>query len=330
MSITSSNPWVSILQAEKEARSKATTSLLSMSDPSSAHRRWRMAQGLLPSTKVTLNSVEYIIQDFIGRGGCGSTYKCSASVTLCTSEFFAMKVEPESRINFAVEAVASSTARDQARQLRKWQGRVFLPLLHAVGVGCVDDTSFPQDLQNPGVLVMELADSTLEGKTLTGVSLIMVAWALASTLALLNGIGLLHGDMKPSNVLWLKICDAAPEDRLGCPGGWPLLTDFGSADCFRSVRLHFHPLSPDDQVRTHCWTETFAAPEVLACGGRWQSPHSDMFSWAKTVQAISQGQQLPECLKALCEDVTQPLPWVPNISRRGNVDAPKIFSEAST
>ena len=96
------------------------------------------------------------------------------------------KVALESQIAFAVEAVAASQVRDLAQDVRRWQGRVFLPLLHAVGLGSLAGA---EEAWNPGVLVMELADSTLQKKKFEGEALIMVAWALASTLALLNEAG---------------------------------------------------------------------------------------------------------------------------------------------
>ena len=99
------------------------------------------------------------------------------------------KVTDESQVTFAVEAAAASQARDLAQEVCRWQGRVFLPLLHAVGLGSFTGELPPDKAQRPGVLVMELADSTLEKKKFEGDALIMVAWALASTLALLNKAG---------------------------------------------------------------------------------------------------------------------------------------------
>eukprot|EP00971_Amphidinium_carterae_P048965 964822-Amphidinium_carterae.1 len=81
----------------------------------------------------------------------------------------------------------------------RWQGRVFLPLLHAVGkVEAIGD----KRVQNMSALVMERTDGTLHGMQLGGEVLVRVAWALASTLAALNKVGFIHGDLKPSNVLW--------------------------------------------------------------------------------------------------------------------------------
>ena len=130
----------------------------------------------------------------------------------------------------------------------------------------------------------------------------MVSWALASTLALFNASGFIHGDLKPSNVLWQVYCDTQLEHMFPSLDGWPLLTDFGSAQAFSTMNPDQTSLSPDDKIRTHGWTEAYAAPEVISCRGQWQTIRSDMFSWAKTIQAVSQHPpDLPPILQNLCD-----------------------------
>eukprot|EP00971_Amphidinium_carterae_P214236 4251513-Amphidinium_carterae.1 len=74
-------------------------------------------------------------------------------------------------------------------EVMRWQGRVFLPVLHSVGrVEAVSD----KQVQNMSGLVMEKADGTLQGMQLGGELLVRVAWALASTLAALNRVGFIH------------------------------------------------------------------------------------------------------------------------------------------
>eukprot|EP00971_Amphidinium_carterae_P152331 3018796-Amphidinium_carterae.1 len=71
----------------------------------------------------------------------------------------------------------------------RWEGRVFLPVLHAIGrVEAVGD----KQVQNMSALVMEKADGTLHGMKLGGEVLVRAAWALASTLAALNKAGFIH------------------------------------------------------------------------------------------------------------------------------------------
>eukprot|EP00971_Amphidinium_carterae_P050608 996600-Amphidinium_carterae.2 len=82
----------------------------------------------------------------------------------------------------AVEASAAAEVRRVASdEVTKWEGRVFLPVLHAVGraegVGEGNLTA---------AIIMERADGTLKEMRFDGDSLHRVAWALASTLAALN------------------------------------------------------------------------------------------------------------------------------------------------
>eukprot|EP00971_Amphidinium_carterae_P326590 6457466-Amphidinium_carterae.1 len=100
---------------------------------------------------------------------------------------------------------------------------------------------------------MEIADGTLHGMQLGGEELVRVAWALASSLAALNKVGFIHGDLKPMNVLW----KAPPKGDI--LSGWPLLTDFGASQHFPSFQLS--AVSPQDKVHTSQWTPKFAAPE---------------------------------------------------------------------
>eukprot|EP00971_Amphidinium_carterae_P032105 632229-Amphidinium_carterae.1 len=101
---------------------------------------------------------------------------------------------------------------------------------------------------------MEQADGTLHGMQLGGEALVRVAWALASTLAALNEVGFIHGDLKPGNVLWKMPLGG---DILR---GWPMLTDFGASQHFQSLKLG-RAIYPSEEVHTSAWTPKFAAPE---------------------------------------------------------------------
>eukprot|EP00971_Amphidinium_carterae_P250772 4977935-Amphidinium_carterae.1 len=113
---------------------------------------------------------------------------------------------------------------------------------------------------------------------LGGEELVRVAWALASTLAALNEVGFIHGDLKPLNVLW-----KAPEGG-DIRSGWPMLTDFGASQHFQSFQLG-REMSPSEEVHTSQWTPKFAAPEVREKGGKLQTVRSDIFAWAATIRA---------------------------------------------
>ena len=198
----------------------------------------------------------------------------------------AVKVAGDSELSFAVEAIAASQARGLAQDQKRWRSRVFLPMLHAIGDGSVADATGKEGMQTTSMLLMECAHGTLNDHDFKGDSLVMIAWALASTLALLNMAGFIHGDIKPSNVLWCKDDRLESEDAGKFPSGWPLLTDFGSAQCFHSMKPERMPVKSDEHIETYGWTPAFAAPEVRNCNGRLQTVRSDMFSYAKTLDKI--------------------------------------------
>ena len=211
-----------------------------------------------------------------------------------------MKVAAKSQLVFAVEAIAVAQAQALAQEQRYWQGRVFLPAMQAVGDGSlVGDVA--EAAQGVSLLVMEVADGTLEDHgRFAGDALLMVAWALTSTLALLNSAGFIHGDLKPGNVLWREGCNFKSESTVEGLNGWPMLTDFGSAQCFHSMSAESKPVENDMQIETPGFTPGFAAPEVRQCGGKRQTMRSDMYSFAKTIEKISKGP-LPEVLEEVCK-----------------------------
>ena len=218
---------------------------------------------------------------------------------------WALKVADKSQLVFAVEVIAASQAQALAQERSYWHGRVFLPMLRAVGRGKVVDE--PNQEGTPSsMLLMELAHTSLERhEGFLGDGLVMVAWGLASTLALLNAAGFIHGDLKPSNILWYQHDNC----KAGCgaqhPHGWPLLTDFGSAQSFHRVLPENGPVRSNEHIETHGWTPSFAAPEVEECKGKWQTVRSDMFSYAKTIMKISQDWKLPGVLEKICKACLQ-------------------------
>eukprot|EP00971_Amphidinium_carterae_P279002 5538691-Amphidinium_carterae.1 len=108
-------------------------------------------------------------------------------------------------------------------EVKRWEGRIFLPVLYAVGkVEAVGES----EVQDMSAMVLQQADGTLNERSLAGDALVRVAWALACTLSALNKVGFIHGDLKPQNVLW-KDPPSNVLHRHSSLHGWPLLTDFG-------------------------------------------------------------------------------------------------------
>eukprot|EP00971_Amphidinium_carterae_P117053 2317964-Amphidinium_carterae.2 len=273
---------------------------------------------LLPSTAVSagttivVGSQEYLIASKLGGGGFGDVHEarlvvherptgeeCVGGVDVNTpaepsidpSCLVAVKlagsIGAEGYLNvdlklaaMAVEAAAAAEVRRLTRdEVTKWEGKVFLPVLHSMGrvvsVGGIN-------VRSMAAIVMEKADGTLKQKRcLVGEELNRVAWALASTLAALNRAGFIHGDLKPSNVLWKKM-----PTHDGVTDGWPLLTDFGASQSFQSFKIG-QALSPYSDICTSAWTPRYAAPEVQACKGSQQSIQSDMYAWAKTLEQVA-------------------------------------------
>ena len=238
-------------------------------------------------------------------------YKCSGDVVyyqsnLCqddgTPRHLAVKVSGDSQLVFAVEVIAASQARGLAQEQKCWQGRIFLPMLHAIGDGSVAETTAKEGTQTTSMLVMELAHGTLHNHDgFEGDSLVMIAWALANTLSLLNIAGFIHGDIKPGNVLWCEDEKLKSGNAGDIPSGWPLLTDFGSAQCFHSMRLEREPVKNDEELEVYGWTPAFAAPEVHRYRGKWQTVRSDMFSYAMTLKKISTSSEMPDVLLEVCK-----------------------------
>eukprot|EP00971_Amphidinium_carterae_P033326 656214-Amphidinium_carterae.1 len=133
----------------------------------------------------------------------------------------------------AVEAVAAAEVRKMAEDAAKrWEGRIFLPVLYAVGkVETLQET----EVHDMSAMVMEQADGTLHEQSLAGDALLQVAWALASTLSALNKAGFIHGDVKPENVLW-KDAPSNVQHQHSSLRGWVLLTDFGASQHFQSFQ----------------------------------------------------------------------------------------------
>ena len=144
-----------------------------------------------------------------------------------------------------------------------------------------------KEMQGASMLIMELAHGTLEDHhKLAGDALLMVAWAIASTLTLLNASGFIHGDLKPVNILWREDHNCKTESVVEGLSGWPLLTDFGSAQSFHSMKLEGTPVKSDEEIETYGFTPAYAAPEVTHCHGKMQTMRSDMYSYAKTLGTL--------------------------------------------
>ncbi|MEZ0230536.1 MAG: serine/threonine-protein kinase [Planctomycetota bacterium] len=163
--------------------------------------------------------------------------------------------------------------------------------------------------EHPGgglVLAMSFAEGeTLdETRPLTAIEACRVGGKVLRALAYLHKGGVVHGDVKPRNIVVESL------ER----GGDVVLVDLGLA----AVR-------PVARTKAIGWTEAFAAPEVRA--GKPPLPESDLYALAKTLDArlaAPPPARLAEWLEALTEreparrprwETKDPLRWLERIRR---------------
>jgi len=163
--------------------------------------------------------------------------------------------------------------------------------------------------EHPGgglVLAMSFAEGrTLDAtRPLSALEACRVGGKVLRALAYLHKGGVVHGDVKPGNVIVESL------ER----GGDVVLVDLGLA----AVR-------PDARTRALGWTPRFAAPEVVA--GAPPLPESDLYALARTLEASLEDappERLAEWLAALTErdparrprwETKDPLRWLERIRR---------------
>jgi len=173
---------------------------------------------------------EYRIAAFLGRGGCGEVYSArheklgsmAAVKILC-------KDTPSMRMRFEREAKILAERRyrefPQFIAYGEYEGRPYL----------IEELLVPRDLPN--------TDKEVSG------FLIKVATAVGR----LHGMGFIHRDIKPDNILWRK-------------SGEPVLIDMGLACLDGDERKSATPVSIVDGRPLAVGTPGYAAPEQLIGG----------------------------------------------------------------
>lgn len=191
----------------------------------------------------------------IGRGGMGEVWK-GHHLQLNTP--IALKVlrtpDPQHRIAFANEIRAISTLTHPN-------------IITIVEQGTVGDDCAPLPPNSP-YLAMELAEGSIiaRQKNMDWAEICSLLLDLLSALAHAHAHGLLHGDLKPGNVLWVK--------------GIIKLTDFGL-----SRRVDLPP-----QARASMGTPRYMAPEQAVSRWREAGPWTDLFSLGRLVEALVYGR----------------------------------------
>jgi DNA-binding winged helix-turn-helix (wHTH) protein len=129
-----------------------------------------------------------------------------------------------------------------------------------------------------------------------------LAIQVAETMAAAHGLGVLHQDLKPANV----VVSARPG------GGWQAaVVDFGSADVIDGLRLaelkitHDGFGAPDDSGRNRSGTPLYMAPEVLAGGP--PSALSDIYALGVVLYQLTAGDLGRPMAAGWERDINDPL-----------------------
>jgi len=202
-----------------------------------------------------------------------------------------------------VKACLKVSLREKDEDLLLREARILASLHHP------SLPSLREVFPHPGgglVLAMSFAEgkTLAETRPLTAVEACRLGAKVLRALAYLHKGGVVHGDVKPRNVIVESLAR----------GGDVVLCDLGLA----AVR-------PDERSRALGWTEGFAAPEVEA--GAPPLPESDLYSLARTLECCLEEAppaRLGEWLSALTEreparrprwETRDPLRWLERIRR---------------
>jgi hypothetical protein len=195
----------------------------------------------------------YTLMSRLGEGGMGVVHLAEAP----DGTRLALKV-------LRPHVVGDEEARRRLTREMKSLARVRSPLVaEIIDADPWGDVPFVATRYVPG---LSLHDHVRQEGPLTGPDVAWLARHLAEALAAVHRVGVVHRDVKPSNVL--------------LEGRTPVLIDFGLAR-----------LADDDRVTRTGWllgTPGYLAPELLE--GAEPTPVSDVHAWAATVAYAGTGR----------------------------------------
>jgi serine/threonine protein kinase/tetratricopeptide (TPR) repeat protein len=165
---------------------------------------------------------------------------------------------------------------------------------------CTDSDSFyfTQELVDGVELTEFLREATRE-------TVVEVMVQLARALDYIHTLGLVHGDIKPSNVL---VC--RPEGEGAAPQA--KLIDFGLARVLREPEPVVPDDTPDGLGYTVLGTPGFSAPEKVK--GQPTDARSDIYSLAATIYAAIRGGHKPFAGKTFKEVLRAQRDWRPELA----------------
>ena len=173
---------------------------------------------------------EYRVCDFLGRGGCGEVYSARHErLGSMAAIKILFKDTPQMRVRFEREA----------KILAEKRYREF-PLF----------ISYGEHEGRPYIIEELLSSRPLPSKDADVAEFLI---KVATAVGRLHGMGLIHRDIKPDNILWRQ-------------GGEPVLIDMGLACADKEGRKCATPLSMADGKPMAVGTPGYAAPEQLLGG----------------------------------------------------------------
>jgi len=222
----------------------------------------------------------YQLKSVVGKGAYGLV--CAAEDTMATAA--PSGAAPESPVSLTAGMVAVKKITDpfhdrtdSKRMLREI--RLLRTLQHPNVLHLVDMSPPPSlspDNWKDVYLVTRLFDTNLHrviysGQPLTDAHVQYILWQLFRALRYLHRAGVVHRDMKPTNLLLNRDCELA-------------LADFGlarhmptSSEKRASMSLKDEPRSKSGQLTKYVVTRWYRAPELLVQNKRYGSP-VDMWS----------------------------------------------------
>jgi serine/threonine protein kinase/tetratricopeptide (TPR) repeat protein len=271
----------------------------------------------------------YRVQGLLGQGGFGAVYEAYDELEerAVAVKLIRRDITTDPRLTQALDS-SQHALGDLSRMVRRHQTRSFGPpsthggdnvaqafkdefrlltqLHHPNLAGvydfgrCGDSESFyfTQELVDGVELTEFLREATRE-------EVVEVVVQLARALDYIHTLGLVHGDIKPSNVLVCK-----PEAEGAAPQA--KLIDFGLARVLREPEPVIPDDGPDGVGIMVLGTPGFSAPEKVK--GQPTDARSDIYSLAATIYAAARGGNKPFAGKTFKEVLRAQRDWRPELA----------------
>jgi serine/threonine protein kinase len=270
----------------------------------------------------------YRVQGLLGQGGFGAVYEAFDELEERTVavKLIRRDITSDPRLTQAYDS-SHHALGDLSRMVRRHQTRSFGPpsthggdnvaqafkdefrlltQLHHPNLAGVYDFGrcnesesfyFTQELVDGMELTEFLREATRE-------AVVEVVVQLARALDYIHALGLMHGDIKPSNVLVLQATEgAAPQAKL---------IDFGLARMLREPEPVIPDDGPDGVGIMVLGTPGFSAPEKVR--GQPTDARSDIYSLAATIYAAARGGHKPFAGKTFKEVLRAQRDWRPELA----------------